>query len=248
MLTEKKIPDSFRPLAFVQDTEVYYYHLDHLGTPQEITDAQGEIVWSVRYKAYGNVIRKEVEVVENNLRFQGQYFDKETGLHYNRFRYYDPDVGRFIHQDPIGLVGGDNLYLYVPNPINWLDPFGLISYDDIPNNYNWKGHLERVSGTRMPSTDDMYRPHAHHIVFKKGSRRQRPILEQSKAILEKYDIDWLYGPENLIWAPNKNHSGVAAERVLDALRDADQNIGTKEGVVAALREIGDRFADDTICD
>jgi RHS repeat-associated protein len=118
-------PDSFRPLAIVQDGEVYYYHLDHLGTPQEMTDAQGEIVWSVRYQAYGNVVRKEVERVENNLRFQGQYFDEETGLHYNRFRYYDPDAGQFIHQDPIGLVGGDNLYLYVPNPVVWIDPLGL---------------------------------------------------------------------------------------------------------------------------
>ncbi len=118
-------PYSFKPLALLQDGEVYYYHLDHLGTPQEMTDAQGEIVWSMCYKAYGNVVRKDVELVENNLRFQGQYFDTETGLHYNRFRYYDPDAGRFIHQDPIGLLGGDNLYLYVPNPMGWVDPFGL---------------------------------------------------------------------------------------------------------------------------
>ncbi|MEK8020961.1 MAG: RHS repeat-associated core domain-containing protein, partial [Candidatus Parabeggiatoa sp.] len=91
-----------------------------------MTDVKGEIVWNVRYKAYGNVVRQEVERVENNLRFQGQYFDAETGLHYNRFRYYDPDVGRFIHQDPIRLAGGDNLYLYVPNPISWIAPLGLI--------------------------------------------------------------------------------------------------------------------------
>jgi len=64
-------PDSFKPLALVQDGEVYYYHLDHLGTPQEMTDTQGEIVWSVRYKAHGNVVRQEIEQVENNLRFQG---------------------------------------------------------------------------------------------------------------------------------------------------------------------------------
>jgi RHS repeat-associated protein len=59
------------------------------------------------------------------LRFQGQYFDEETGLHYNRFRYYDPDVGRFVSQDPIGLQGGDNLYEYAPSPLGWIDPFGL---------------------------------------------------------------------------------------------------------------------------
>ncbi|ELU07286.1 hypothetical protein CAPTEDRAFT_51672, partial [Capitella teleta] len=63
--------------------------------------------------------------VEQPLRFQGQYFDGETGLHYNRFRYYDPVVGRFVHQDPIGLFGGENFYLYGVNPIEWIDPAGL---------------------------------------------------------------------------------------------------------------------------
>ena len=59
------------------------------------------------------------------LRYQGQYFDAKTGLHYNRFRYYDPDAGRFISQDPIGLAGGINLYQYAPNPLVWVDPLGL---------------------------------------------------------------------------------------------------------------------------
>ncbi|EOX5984982.1 RHS repeat-associated core domain-containing protein, partial [Proteus mirabilis] len=61
---------------------------------------------------------------EQNLRFQGQYFDKETGLHYNTFRYYAPDLGRFTQQDPIGLAGGINLYAYAPNPLTWVDPWG----------------------------------------------------------------------------------------------------------------------------
>ena len=64
-------------------------------------------------------------VVEQNLRFQGQYHDRETGLHYNTFRYYDPVVGRFTTQDPIGLAGGLNLYQYAPNPLFWIDPLGL---------------------------------------------------------------------------------------------------------------------------
>ena len=59
------------------------------------------------------------------LRFQGQYFDAETGLHYNRFRYYDPQTGRFTTQDPISLAGGINLYQYAPNPVLWVDPLGL---------------------------------------------------------------------------------------------------------------------------
>jgi RHS repeat-associated protein len=59
-----------------------------------------------------------------NIRFQGQYLDPETGLHYNTFRYYDPDIGRFTTPDPIGLNGGLNLYQYAPNPISWVDPWG----------------------------------------------------------------------------------------------------------------------------
>ncbi|MDV8155324.1 RHS repeat-associated core domain-containing protein [Acinetobacter bereziniae] len=57
--------------------------------------------------------------------FQGQYFDEETGLHYNRYRYYSPYVGRFVSKDPIGLLGGSNIYQYAPNPIEWIDPYGL---------------------------------------------------------------------------------------------------------------------------
>ena len=61
---------------------------------------------------------------EQNLRFQGQYLDRDTGLHYNTFRYYDPDIGRFISPDPIGLNGGINLSSYAPNPVSWIDPWG----------------------------------------------------------------------------------------------------------------------------
>ncbi|EIO0280571.1 RHS repeat-associated core domain-containing protein, partial [Salmonella enterica subsp. enterica serovar Senftenberg] len=63
--------------------------------------------------------------VQQNLRFQGQYLDRETGLHYNLYRFYDPDIGKFISGDPIGLAGGINLYQYAPNPLSWLDPLGL---------------------------------------------------------------------------------------------------------------------------
>ncbi len=118
-------PESFKPLAMVQDGEVYHYHLDHLGTPQELSNQYGKIVWKARYQTYGNVAYKEVDEVENNIRFQGQYFDEESGLHYNRHRYYDPGVGQFTTQDPIGLLGGVNNYQYAPNPVSWIDPLGL---------------------------------------------------------------------------------------------------------------------------
>uniref|UniRef100_UPI000AE3D7DD RHS repeat-associated core domain-containing protein n=1 Tax=Enterobacter bugandensis TaxID=881260 RepID=UPI000AE3D7DD len=66
----------------------------------------------------------QVSGYSQNLRMQGQYLDRGTGLHYNLFRYYDPDCGRFTQQDPIGLAGG-NLYHYAPNALGWVDPWGL---------------------------------------------------------------------------------------------------------------------------
>ena len=103
-------PGSFIPLAQVKDGQIYHYHNDHLGTPQLVTDQQGEVVWEARYKVYGNVVQYEVEAVENNIRFQGQYFNAETGLHYNRNRYYHPVIGCFTTVDPIGLSGGIKNY------------------------------------------------------------------------------------------------------------------------------------------
>jgi RHS repeat-associated protein len=141
-------PYSFKPLAFIENEKLYYYHLDHLGTPQEITDFQGGIVWSGNYKAYGSLAIAQENAIENNLRFQGQYFDEESGLHYNRFRYYDPGVGQFIHQDPIGLLGGTNNYRYVPNPIGWIDPLGLTPKDcGIKNSPDF---VVSPSGTAFP--------------------------------------------------------------------------------------------------
>ncbi|WP_217709462.1 RHS repeat-associated core domain-containing protein [Burkholderia cepacia] len=109
-----------------------WYQCDHLGTPQELTDEHSEIVWSAEYRAWGavkEVVRKasggRVEV-RNPIRFQGQYHDHETGLHYNRYRYYDCDTGRYLSPDPLGLGGGINVYAYAGgNPVAYYDPLGL---------------------------------------------------------------------------------------------------------------------------
>uniref|UniRef100_UPI0027DDFF4F RHS repeat domain-containing protein n=1 Tax=Pseudomonas sp. Xaverov 259 TaxID=2666086 RepID=UPI0027DDFF4F len=89
------------------------------------TNPEGEIVWSAHYRAYGEIARLDVRKIDNPLRFQGQYFDAESGLHYNRHRYYNPDIGRYLTPDPVKLAGGINAYRYVPNPTGWVDPLGL---------------------------------------------------------------------------------------------------------------------------
>jgi RHS repeat-associated protein len=121
---------SFSPLCKVQNNQLYSVIHDHLGTPRELVDVTGNVVWSATYSAWGSLVQVNSQKVDCPIRFQGQYFDAETGLHYNRFRYYDPQIGQFVQQDPIGLLGGDNLYLYVSNPTRWVDPYGLVdSYD-----------------------------------------------------------------------------------------------------------------------
>jgi RHS repeat-associated protein len=127
--------DAFLPLARVDTVagvdgaaraEVRQLHTDHLGTPLEMTDADGRVVWAARYRAWGNVLDVVQEQVLSSdeigeaqpVRFLGQYRDNESGLHYNRFRYYDPDVGRFVSIDPIGSAGGTNPFRYPGGAIN----------------------------------------------------------------------------------------------------------------------------------
>ncbi|MFC1591885.1 RHS repeat-associated core domain-containing protein [Thermodesulfobacteriota bacterium] len=103
----------------------YYYHNDHLGTPIALTDQNGAVVWNAAYTPFGQAL-VTTAAVKNNFRFPGQYYDEETGLHYNYFRYYDPVVGRYLRADPIGLDGGINLFSYIANnPLGYADPYGL---------------------------------------------------------------------------------------------------------------------------
>ncbi|MCF8068685.1 MAG: RHS domain-containing protein, partial [Desulfobacterales bacterium] len=97
----------------VSTGKIYQYANDHLGTPQMLIDENSDVVWLADYEPFGKAEVESWSSVENNIRFQGQYYDEETGLHYNYFRYYNPKTGRYMTPDPIGLLGGINLYAYV---------------------------------------------------------------------------------------------------------------------------------------
>jgi len=116
------------PLFMKVGNEYYFYQNDHLGTPQKMMSVNGAVVWSAKYKSFGEA-DVEVETVANNLRFPGQYFDEETESAYNRYRYYDPSLGKYLNTDPIGFLGEDiNLYGYAwKNPATIIDPLGLKS-------------------------------------------------------------------------------------------------------------------------
>ncbi len=103
---------------------LFYYHNDHLGTPQRLTDASGGLAWDADYEPFGET-DELTSSVSQALRFPGQYADGETGFNYNYFRTYDPSIGRYTQSDPIGLRGGMNTYAYVlGNPLSGIDPDG----------------------------------------------------------------------------------------------------------------------------
>lgn len=136
------VEDGYEPLARIdgqgQQQVVRYYHNDLNGLPEQLTEIDGTTVWQTQSLAWGKSYNEQREpyfIEEQNLRFQGQYLDRETGLHYNTFRFYDPDIGRFTTPDPLGLAGGLNLYSYGQNPVGWVDPLGWATR---PNNGQYK--------------------------------------------------------------------------------------------------------------
>ena len=128
--------ESYEPLAQVRDwttadgesrQQIHYFHCDQIGIPREMTDRDGNLLWFGNYTGWGR-LKEETRVTDSAyqpFRLQNQYCDEETGLHYNFFRYYEPDAGRFVNQDPIGLMGGMNLYQFAPNTQQWIDHLGL---------------------------------------------------------------------------------------------------------------------------
>ncbi len=115
-----------QPLAKIENNNVYYYLNDHLGTPSLMTDSSGSVSWQGEFLPFGEPLSITGSIT-NNLRFPGQYYDSETGLHQNGFRDYDPETGTYRQSDPIGLLGGMNPYSYGNNPVNLIDPLGLAS-------------------------------------------------------------------------------------------------------------------------
>jgi RHS repeat-associated protein len=148
-------PKTFRPLGTIQNGLFYSIMTDQIGTPREIVDRHGRVAWSAVYSSWGKVSHLETRGVECPIRFQGQWFDEESGLHYNRFRYYDPHSARFVSADPIRLLGGPNLYRYAHNPINWVDPLGLGDFGcDSPDIQPLKEQFEQGTDPTRIVPDD----------------------------------------------------------------------------------------------
>ncbi|MEI8573349.1 DUF2778 domain-containing protein [Methylomonas sp. LW13] len=120
-----------QPLARIDGNNatspIVYFHNHHLGAPQTVSDQTQQSVWNAQLDPFGQVTTVNPNITQN-LRFPGQYYDQETGWHYNYHRYYQPDLGRYLQSDPIGLTGGINTYPYaLNNPLKYIDPKGLTS-------------------------------------------------------------------------------------------------------------------------
>ncbi|MDQ3200967.1 MAG: RHS repeat protein, partial [Pseudomonadota bacterium] len=195
-------PGTFRPLAMLdgkgpKQACPFYYQLDHLGTPQELTDYSGEIVWSAKYNAYGkltDVVHGGGEQLDQPLRFQGQYFDTESGLHYNRHRYYDPSVGRFLTPDPTRLAGGLNQYRYAPNPTGWVDPLGLNGNCPPPNKPGC-GAPDDTAGAKVDEGEAAL-PNAYTHFPDDPNELTEALGVQPKVSLTQH------GSQRMAWRPN----------------------------------------------
>ncbi|NZA25153.1 RHS repeat protein [Luteimonas sp. SJ-92] len=144
-------PYSTSPLFLRQSGDYFYYQNDPLGVPWRLTNKAGGVVWAAnRIAAFGAVTVASGTSVEQPWRFPGQYYDEETGLHYNLHRYYNAETGRYTTSDPIGLLGGPNYYVYAASsPTSRIDPYGLDAMDWLWGGVNkatggWDGNVDPV--------------------------------------------------------------------------------------------------------
>jgi RHS repeat-associated protein len=184
-------PSTFVPLALVERdgdrSAVLHYHVDPNGCPTRLTDGQGRTVWSASHAAWGAIRALQCEEVGNPLRFQGQYFDEETGLHYNRHRYFDPRSGQFVSLDPLRLGAGENLVRYAENPLLGIDPLGLVAGERIPyweigeTGQHGRPILARVTGD--DGKFDHYENPGHHDPNMRSPGRGTDPYNTGKSVL-----------------------------------------------------------------
>jgi RHS repeat-associated protein len=149
--------NSFKPAAKLMGDKAFSILNDYLGTPKQACDQHGEKVWDCKHKAYGEVVSYLGDIDFIPFRFQGQYQDIETGLYYNRFRYYDPSIGNFFSQDPIGLLGNNpNFYAYVKDTNIWIDIFGLDPYGVNQDVYAFYNKADVVNGIPIEGAKPYY--------------------------------------------------------------------------------------------
>ncbi|MDN0724960.1 RHS repeat protein, partial [Escherichia coli] len=142
-LTVEQMQNQMDPV-YTPARKIHLYHCDHRGLPLALISTEGTTAWYAEYDEWGNLLNEEnPHQLQQLIRLPGQQYDEESGLYYNRHRYYDPLRGRYITQDPIGLKGGWNFYQYPLNPISNIDPLGLETLKCIKPLHSMGGTGER---------------------------------------------------------------------------------------------------------
>ncbi|CUQ56122.1 RHS repeat-associated core domain [Bacteroides caccae] len=188
---------SFTPVAKVTDGERYTIVHDYLGTPTQAYDSKGELVWEMLLDVYGEVKECHGDRTLVPFRYQGQYEDEETGLYYNRFRYYSPEMGMYISSDPIGLEGNNpTLYGYVYDINNMVDIFGLKCWKTAKKNY-WKTKY----------ADEMLNPTG------KYSPNNLALMKRGNAPKIKVEVSDALGNKNIVDVPIELHHTSLPQRL-----------------------------------
>ncbi|MBJ9163454.1 RHS repeat protein [Citrobacter farmeri] len=173
------------PLPVVNIRNIHLYQCDHRGMPVALINREGQADWRAEFNPWGEMLSEDnPHNIEQPLRLPGQWYDEESGLHYNRHRYYDPQQGRYITQNPIGLKGGWNLYSYPMNPTINIDPLGLYQmchrkFDPVPVPYARHCYIKFEDGTT--SSFDNKGVHADPAPNKSGTictDHQNPSLDE----------------------------------------------------------------------
>ncbi len=197
---------------------VAFYHCDQVGTPRTLSNELGECIWEIKQDTWGTTqeiktLNESNPLEQTNLRFQGQYYDKETGLHYNRYRYYEPYSARYVSKDPIGLFGGLNNSAYVSDPNQWIDPMGLQNQ----KNKNAEDYT-KAKGLMIASEERALKANLRIIEEAKAKKERidRSLKEESlknaKVAAEKK------ARQNLTYNP----SGLGRDRELDHINRVEQ--------------------------
>lgn len=161
---------------------VHLVFADHLGCPEPIEDLQGNIVWAAAISPYGSITVHIGASHHQPLRWPGHYHDAETDLHYNRYRTYAPQLGRYLEPDPIGRGGGfENVYIYTSNPLNSVDVDGLAPCDQkVRRSARRKGKKKRPGKEQLRHADGK---------FKRGPKARKQRFSRKNLYPSGYSDD-----------------------------------------------------------